>query len=123
VILDAPLRLSLLTAALMIASGALDSLAFTYSASIWESGRIQWPTLLKAGAAFALGIGLYWLGIRYLSQAGVVSPEIQTLIWLTATIVGLTVFSGRFLQWPVLDQIVAVNALASLGWLIARTST
>jgi hypothetical protein len=35
VILDAPLRLSLLTAALMIASGALDSLAFTYSASIW----------------------------------------------------------------------------------------
>jgi hypothetical protein len=119
---DASLRISVLTAAFMIASGVLDSMAFTYSAAIWREGKLMWAPLWKASATFSLGITMYWGGIRYLGEAGVWSPEVQTLLWFAVTIIGVTVLGGRFLDWPLLDQIIAVNALASLGWLIMRTS-
>ena len=38
------------------------------------------------------------------------------------TIIGVTVIGGRFVHWPLFDQIVACNVLVSLGWLITRTS-
>ena len=119
---DLALRVSLLTTALMLVAGVLDSLAFTYSASIWREGKLIWPVVGKAGLSFSLGIATYWLAIRYLGQVGVVMPEIQTLIWFAATIIGVMVLGGRFPQWAVIDQAVAVVALASLGWLIVRTS-
>ena len=116
------LRLPVLITGFTIASGVLDSLAFTYSADIWQGGRLIWGQASKAAASFALGIAMYWGAIRYLGEAGIVLPEIQTLIWFVVTIVGVTVLGGRFIHWPVLDQIVAANVLVSLGWLITRTS-
>ena len=100
----------------------LDSLAFSYSANVWQGGRLVWAQVSKAAASFALGITMYWGAIRYLGEAGVVHAEIQTLLWFTVTIIGVTVLGGRFIHWPVLDQIVATNVLVSLGWLITRTS-
>lgn len=119
---DLPLRLPLAITALTVAAGVLDSLAFTYSASIWQGGRLSWLAVAKSGGAFALGIVFYWLSLRYLREAGVVLPEIQTLIWFSVTIVGVTALSGRFASWPLADQVAGVSALASLGWLIVRTS-
>jgi len=120
-ILEVPVRLPLILA-LTIAAGALDSLAFTYSASIWNEGKLVWLQAAKAAVAFFLGILLYWISVRYLAEAGVVAAEVQTLIWFAATIIGVTALSGRFLYWPVLDQVAALFALLSLGWLIMRTS-
>jgi hypothetical protein len=114
-------RLAVVTV-FMVGSGVLDSLAFTYSAQIWREGKVVWPAVGKAAVLFAMGISMYWGAVRYLNQFGVVLPEIQTLIWFSATMIGVTLISGRFLAWPVLDQIVAVNVLVCLGWLIMRTS-
>lgn len=119
---EVQLRLPVMIAAFTIAAGVLDSLAFTYSATMWQSGKLVWSQASKAAVTFALGIMMYWGAIRYLDEAGVVLPEIQTLIWFTVTIIGVTLLGGRFIHWPVLDQVVAVNVLVSLGWLITRTS-
>ena len=120
--LDVPLRIVVSICALTVAAGVLDSLAFTYSASIWQTGRISWLHVAKAGSAFFLGIVMYWLSLRYLSAVGVVLPEIQTLIWFMATIAGVTLLSGRLGAWSAVDQLAGVCALVSLGWLITRTS-
>ena len=106
-----------------VASGVLDSMAFTYSASVWDEGKLVWREVSKAAATFALGIAMYWGAVRYLRQAGVVTPEIQTLIWFGVTIVGIAVLGGRVAHWPVLDQVIAANVFLSLGWLIVRTSS
>lgn len=115
-------RLFALILSFTIAAGVLDSLAFTYSAGVWQSGKLLWGQVSKAAASFALGIGMYWGAVRYLGEAGIVLPEIQTLIWFAVTIIGVTVLGGRFVHWPVLDQVVAANVFVSLGWLITRTS-
>jgi hypothetical protein len=117
-----PLVLWAIVSVLMIVSGLLDSLAFAHSAGIWRDGRIVWLETAKAGAAFSCGIAVYWAALRYLAAFGVALPEIQTLIWFSATIVGVTILGGRFAQLPAIDQFVAINGLASLGWLIVRTS-
>lgn len=119
---DLPLKLGLLITTFTVASGLLDSLAFTYASTMWQGGRIVWADAVKSAVSFALGIGLYWCAVRYLSQAGVVMPEIQTLIWFSVTIVGVAVLGGRFPSWPVLDQVIALNVLLSMGFLIARTA-
>ena len=116
-------RLPVLIIGLTIAAGVFDAFAFTYSAGMWQGGRLVWEQASRAAASFALGIILYWAAVRYLSEAGIVQPEIQTLIWFAVTVIGVTVLGGRFLHWPLLDQIVAANVLVSLGWLISRTST
>ena len=115
-------RLSALILLFTVGAGVLDSLAFTYSAGMWQGGRLVWMQATKAAVSFALGITMYWWAIRYLGEAGIVLPEIQTLIWFVVTIIGVTLIGGRFIHWPVLDQIVAANVLVSLGWLITRTS-
>jgi len=107
---------------LLTLSGLFDALAFSYSAELWKGGRLVWLEGVRASAAFACGIASYWAALRYLSAAGVVLPEIQTLIWFTATMAGVAVLGGRFFQWPLLDQILCANALVSLGWLTTRTS-
>lgn len=116
------IRLSLLIVGFTVAAGLLDSLAFTYSSSVWQGGKLVWGQLGRAALAFALGITMYWGAVRYLGEAGVVLPEIQTLIWFFVTVIGVTILGGRFVHWPLLDQVVAVNALLSLGWLITRTA-
>ena len=119
---DVNLRLSLLITSLMIASGVFDSLAFTYSSRMWQEGRLMFEPASKAAVSFAIGIGLYWAGIRYLGEAGVVLPEIQTLIWFGVTIIGVAILGGRLPQWHFVDQIIGANVIISLGWLITRTS-
>lgn len=116
------LRLTVLIVGFTVAAGLLDSLAFSHSAVMWKGGKLVWGEASRAAGSFALGIAMYWGAIRYLGEAGVVLPEIQTLIWFTVTIVGVTVLGGRFIHWPLVDQLVAVNVLVGLGWLITRTS-
>jgi hypothetical protein len=119
---DTPLRTSLIISAFMIASGVFDAMAFTFAARMWQGGSIVWAEAAKSGCSFMLGITLYWVSVGYLSRAGVVLPEIQTLLWFGVTIIGVGVLGGRFADWRLLDQFVALNVLLSLGWLMVRTA-
>jgi hypothetical protein len=116
------LRLLVLTV-LTLASGLGDAQGFIHAARMWQDGRMVWRELLASAGGFAVGIGSYWIAVRYLVSAGVLSAEIQTLIWFGVTIVGVAVVNGRFLAWPAADQAVAAGVLAGLGWLVLRTGS
>ncbi len=120
--LEAPLRLALLIAGFTIASGVFDALAFTYSARMWHGDRLVWSETAKAAGSFAIGVTMYWGAVRYLSEAGVVTAEIQTLVWFGVTILGVAVLGGRFFHWQLLEQLAAVNVFVSLGWLVSRSA-
>ena len=120
--LDPQLRLSLMIAGFTIASGIFDALGLTYAAQMWQGGKPVWSEAAKSAGSFVVGITMYWGAVRYLHQAGIVTAELQTLIWFGVTIIGVAVLGGRFPHWQLLDQIIAINVLASLGWLITRTA-
>jgi hypothetical protein len=119
---DSGIRLAVVIAVLTIGSGVFDSFAFTYSARMWEDGRISWVPASKAAVTFSIGICLYWFAIRFLGEAGIVLPEIQTLIWFTVTIIGVSFLGGRLGDWHIVDQVLGVNVIVSMGVLITRTS-
>lgn len=121
-ILEGNVRLSVLVTGFTIASAILDSLAFTYAADMWKDGRLIRLEAAKSAVAFFLGMLMYWAAVRYLSEAGIILAEIQTLLWFAVTMVGVGILGGRFLHWPVLEQVVAVGVFVGLGWLISRTT-
>jgi hypothetical protein len=118
--LDGQVRLSLLIVAFTVASGVFDALGLTQAAGVWQGGRLNAAMAAKSAGSFMIGIAMYWGAVRFLNEAGIVTAELQTLLWLGVTIVGVAVLGGRFFQWPLLDQVLAVNVLASLAWLVSR---
>lgn len=119
---DLNLRLPVLVTGFIVASGLFDSLAFTHAAKVWKDGRLVWAEAAITGSSFLIGITLYLVAVRYLAEAGVIQAEIQTLLWFAITILGVAVLGGRFFHWQPLEQLVAVNVLIGLGWLISRTA-
>lgn len=114
------LRLIVTALSLLVVSGLCDSFGFTYAARIWRDSHMQWHELLRSACGFTAGITIYWLTLRYFSELGVVSAELQTLIWFGTTLIGVGVVSGRFLAWRSADQFVAMLVLAGIAWLLAR---
>ncbi len=119
---EAGLRLTLLIAGFTIASGVFDALAFTYSARMWQGGSLVLGETAKAAGSFVVGIVMYWGAVRYLSEAGIVTAEMQSLLWFGVTILGVALLGGRFFHWQLLEQIAAVNVFVSLGWLVSRSA-
>ena len=118
--LSGQLRLSLLIVAFTVASAVFDALGLTQAAQVWHGGHWNGAVAAKSAGSFMVGITMYWGAVRFLNEAGIVTAELQTLLWLGVTIVGVGVLGGRFFQWPLLDQVLAANVLASLAWLISR---
>ena len=114
-------RLLFLIVSLTLISGIGDSQGFIHAARMWQSRTIAWHELGQSALGFGVGIGTYWVAIKYLNELGVLSPEIQTLIWFGVTIVGVALISGKFLRWQTVDQVVAVLVLLGIGWLLFRT--
>lgn len=106
---------------LTLISGLADAQGFIHAANIWQSGKIVWLELLKSALGFGVGILMYWVCIRFLQDFRVFSPEIQTLGWFSVTIVGVAMFSGKFLHWQRIDQIVGVLVLCGVAFLLFRT--
>src|SRR6202035_1526730 len=77
---------------LTLISGLADAQGFVHAANIWQSGKLIWPEVIKSASGFALGIVVYWICIRFLQDFRIISPEIQTLGWFTATIIGVALF-------------------------------
>lgn len=114
-------RLILLILGITIVSGIADSQGFIHASKIWVNNKIVWSELGKSALGFAIGISLYWLVLKYMSAAGIVAPELQTLIWFSLTILGVAIISKTFLRWQTIDQIVGVAVLAGVAWLMVRT--
>lgn len=112
---------SMIILVLIVLSGFADSLGFVYAAKVWQKDAFSWIDLGKSALGWGLGISLYVISLRFMARAGITSAEIQTIVWFAMTIIGVVIFSGKFLNWPRLEQTVAVLVLVGLGWLLART--
>lgn len=113
--------LILLLVVLTVLSGFFDSQGFIHSAKIWSGGRILWNEVLFSSIGYGLGILLYWITIRFLNILGITSPEVQTAGWFVVTILGVAIFSGNFLKWQLMDQVVGLIAIICVIWVMIRT--
>ncbi len=111
----------LIALALILISGYGDALGFSHSALIWNSGKFAPAELLKSALGYVLGIGAYWISLKFFGELGIVSPELQTLLWFAVTMIGIAVINRTFLGWATSEQVVALLVLAGIGWLIFRT--
>jgi NhaP-type Na+/H+ or K+/H+ antiporter len=109
--------------ALCCVSGLADAQGFVHASRMWRADRFVWLELGRSATGFCVGIGFYWLSVRFMQRVGIGAPEVQTMIWFAATIIGVATASGRFGRWPVADQLVAGAVVLGLGWLLARSST
>jgi hypothetical protein len=115
------IRLFLFIIGITVVSGIGDSRGFFHAANMWRHDALVFSEFGKSALGFSIGISTYWIAVKYLNQLGVLSPEIQTLIWFGITIVGVAFISGKFLQWQTIDQIIAVAVLLGIAWLLFRT--
>jgi hypothetical protein len=106
---------------LTLLSGLADAQGFVHASTTWVNGQIIWAEGLKSLLAFGIGAICYLLAANFLKQAGIVLPEIQTIIWFVVTIIGVAVISGRFLHWHLVDQLVGIAVLCGIAWLLVRT--
>lgn len=105
---------------LTLLSGFGDAQGFLHAANIWSNGKLNGEALGKSALGFGVGIITYWLIIRYLQRVGIVSPELQTILWFSATIIGIALLSGKFLIWQRIDQVIAILVVLGVGWLLFR---
>jgi len=114
------LKIILIALALTVLSALCDSQGFTHAAAIWKNDQLQWKEVAFAVGGFALGIGIYCYAIRYFLQLGVISAELQALLWFGTAIIGVALFSGHFFRWQATEQGVALFVLLGIGWLLVR---
>ena len=112
----------LLALALCVVSGLADSQGFIHASRMWREDGLVWREVRWSAIGFALGIGMYWFSLRYMSRLGIVSAEAQTVVWFVVTIVGVALVSGKFNEWPMLDRLIAMVVVSGLGWLLVRAS-
>lgn len=119
--LNEQVKLSLIIIVISVLSGLADSQGFIHASKIWANNKLIWNEVGKSALGFAIGITLYWIVLKYMNAAGIVAPEIQTLIWFSITILGVAVISRSFFRWQTIDQLVGVAVLAGVAWLMVRT--
>ncbi len=105
---------------LTIVSGLADAFGGLHAARVWRENTLDLRELGLSAIGFAIGIGVYYIAVRFMRQAGIVTPEIQTTLWFVVMIVGLALLNGAFLRWELVDQIVAIAVIAGVGWLSVR---
>jgi len=110
-----------LIVAITLLSGIADARGFIHASRIWQNDTLVGAELAKSAAGFLTGIASYWLSLRYMKALGVLSPEVQTVMWFGVTLIGVAVISGRAFRWPLVDQAVALLVLGGIGWLIYRS--
>lgn len=55
---------------LTLASGVGDSYGFIHATGAWRGGALVGSELARSAIGFAVGIGTYWLVVRYLAELG-----------------------------------------------------
>lgn len=105
---------------LTILSGIGDSYGFIHAARVWREGQLVPGELGRSVLGFAVGIGMYFVVIRFLNELGITGPELQTIGWFAVTIVGVALISGEAARWAVVDRVVAVLCVVGVGWLMVH---
>jgi hypothetical protein len=108
---------------LTLASGIGDSYGFIHATQAWNGGTLIGSELARSALGFAIGIGTYWLVVRYLQALGVQSATIQTLGWFAVTIVGVALVSGDVARWSPVNKAIGVAVVAGVGWLLVDAGT
>jgi hypothetical protein len=106
---------------LTIASGLLDARGFVYAARAWPEGQLDVKMALASLAAFAGGVSIYVLAVKFMHNAGIQGVALQSGIWFVVTAIGIAAMDGTLLQWSRTQQIVGVAVAVALGWLITTT--
>jgi hypothetical protein len=114
------MSIAVLLIVLTLISGLADAQGFVHASNIWLNGKLIWPEVIKSASGFGLGIVAYWICIKFLQDFRIISPEIQTIGWFTATIIGVAIFSGKFFHWQIVNQIVGIAVLLGVVWLLVR---
>ncbi|MGQ0698422.1 MAG: hypothetical protein ACT4PZ_09280 [Panacagrimonas sp.] len=106
---------------LLLLSGIADAYGFFHGSRAWNGGVFHGDELLKSVAGFSIGMTIFWLAVRAMSQVGTVAPEVQALAWFGVTTIGVAVLSGEFFTWRLADQAVSALVICGIGWLLFRT--
>lgn len=106
---------------LTLISGFADAQGALWAAKIWDNDRLNTDALLRATLGFGVGIGVYFLTIRFLRNVGIVSPEIQTTLYMLVMIVTVALVNRDFFRWQTVDQAVALALVGGVVWLAVRT--
>jgi hypothetical protein len=106
--------------AITLAAGLADAQGFIHASNVWDGGKFIWQEAILSASGFGSGILLYWVCIRFLQHFKIISPEIQTLGWFAATIVGVAFFDGKFFHWQIIDQIIGIVVISGVAWLMFR---
>ncbi len=105
-----------------VLSGVADGQGFLHASRVWAAGRPVPLEMLKSAAGYIVGAVCYWFAIRYLNRLAAISPEVQTLGWFAATIIGVALFSGGVFKWRPGDWLLGLAVMIGVGWLMVRTS-
>jgi len=106
---------------LTIASGLLDARGFVYAARAWPGGQLDLKMGLASLAAFAGGVSVYILAVKFMQNAGISGVALQSGIWFVVTAVGIAAMDGTLIQWTRSQQLVGVAVAIALCWLISTT--
>ncbi len=94
---------------------------YAHSSKVWSHGKFITGEAFNATLGYVIGTIMFWISIKFLQEMKIVTPEIQTIIWFTLTIVGLAFLSGKFFHWQLIDQVVALFVFMGIGWLLFHT--
>jgi hypothetical protein len=111
---------ALILTVLLIVSGLADGRGFFHASRLWNDGHLQGDELVRSALWFSWGICNYWISLYWARKLGIASPLVQTLLWFTATVVGVAVASRELGSWATVDKAVALGVAAGLGVLLVR---
>lgn len=94
---------------------------YYFSSKVWSHGKFVTSEAIKAALGYILGTIMLWISIRFLQQMKIMTPEIQTVIWFTLTMIGVAFLSGKFFRWHLADQLIAFLVFLGIGWLLFHT--
>jgi len=106
---------------LTIGSGLLDARGFVYAARAWPEGQLDPKMGLASLGAFAGGVSIYILAVKFMQNAGISGVALQSGIWFVITAVGIAAMDGTLMQWSRAQQFVGAAVAIALGWLIVTT--
>jgi len=103
-----------------LTSGVLDAFGFVHASRAWRHDHVVMREVGWTFAYFLAGIAAYLFVVRHLSRLGVTATELQTLMWFGVTVLGVAVIQRSLGDWTNADRLVALVAVASVGWLVSR---
>jgi hypothetical protein len=113
----------LLVGLLTIASGILDARGFVYASRAWPGGSLDLKIALASLAAFAGGVSLYIVAVKFMQSASIQGVALQSGIWFVVTAIGIAAMDGTLVQWTRTQQVVGVVVAVALCWLISTTKS